>query len=451
MVYKRFSFKLYLRVILILINLIVLGFTIPNESKFFSTMVFGIILIIQLYEIIRFINISNRQLTRFLQSIHHSDLAFTNKEEALGGSFKELNQAFKEIIKEISTAKIEKEAQYQYLKLIIDHIEIGIIAIDKDSNITLFNSSALLIPGIDEFGSIEKLSYKNPELAKVIQSIEPSERKLFEYKIENKKNTLSIQASKVKVMNKELKLITFSNIASEMDQKEIDSWHKLIRTMAHEIMNSVTPISSLTETCLMLLEDDKGNQKSLTTVTDNQISSIRSGLKTIEKRSNGLFNFVNDYRKLTKIPIPEKQEFNIKSFLDNIKTLMQAEVSKSNIRLMLDVTDDELAINADSNLLEQVIINLITNSIEALSGTNNPCIYVRSFRADNDLFIEIEDNGIGIPKDITENIFIPFYTTKKTGSGIGLSLSRQIMRLHNGSITFESKPSVKTVFRLQFR
>lgn len=451
MVYKRFSFKLYLRVALILSNLIILALILTNEDRFFSSIVFGIILIFQLYEIVHFINISNRQLVRFLQAINHSDLTFTDKDNKLGESFKELNQSFREILKVISTAKLEKEAQYQYLRLIIDHIEIGIIAIDKDSNITLFNKSALLIPGIDEYSTFEKLSAKNPDLAKIIQQIEPNDRKLFEYKNSSKSITLSIQANNVKVMEKELKLITFSNIASEMEQKEIDSWHKLIRTMAHEIMNSVTPISSLTETCLMLLEDGEGNQKPLSSVTENQISSIRSGLKTIEKRSNGLYNFVNDYRKLTKIPIPEKQILSVKTFLEGINSLMQPEISKSNVLFEIAPIDEELTIFADSNLIEQVIINLITNSKEALTNTNNPTILLRAYRLENDSFIEIEDNGDGIPNDIIENIFIPFFTTKKTGSGIGLSLSRQIMKLHGGFLTFESEPSIKTIFRLQFR
>jgi len=451
MVYKRFSFKLYLRVALILINLIVLAFTITNENRFFSSIVLGIILIVQLYEIVRFVNISNYQLAKFLDAIKHSDLSLSDKNDDLGDSFRELNHTFKDILKVISTAKIEKEAQYQYLKLIIDHIETGIIAIDKESNITLFNSSALLIPGIEEYGTFEKLFHKNPDLAKTIKSIEPNERILFEYKADNKNVTLSIQASKVKVMSTELKLITFSNIALEIEQKEIDAWHKLIRTMAHEIMNSVTPISSLTETCLMLLEDEHGNQKSIYEITENHVTSIRSGLKTIEKRSDGLYNFINDYRKLTKIPTPEKQAIKLKLFLENIKNLMQSEVSKSNICLLLDPIDDELELLADSNLLEQVLINLITNSIDALKDSIDSRIVLRAYQVNSAINIEVEDNGSGISKDIVDNIFIPFYTTKKSGSGIGLSLSRQIMKLHNGSLNFESEPGVKTIFRLQFK
>ena len=451
MVYKRFSFQLYLRFLLILANLIALALILTNENRFFSTLVLSVILIIQLFEIVRFINISNRQLTRFLQAIHHSDLTFSNKEESLGDSFKELNHEFKKILKEISTAKIEKEAQYQYLKLIIDHIDIGIIAIDKNLSITLFNSSALLIPGIDEFSTYEKLSAKNPDLALIIKHIEPNEKRLFEYRIANNNITLSIQASKVKVINSELKLITFSNIASEMEQKEIESWHKLIRTMAHEIINSVTPISSLTETCLMLLEDEEGQQKPTSEINEKHITSIRTGLKTIDKRSNGLYTFVNDYRKLTKLPTPEKQAINLNSFIENVCTLMHAEVSKFGIDLIKEPIERTLTLHMDENLIEQVMINLIKNSIDALANKTNPLITLRAFTSNNYTIIEIEDNGEGIPNEIVDNIFIPFYTTKKSGSGIGLSLSRQIMKLHGGTLYFESEQRVKTVFRLQFK
>jgi len=450
MVYKRFSFQLYLRFLLILTNLIVLTLILTNENRFFSTLVLSVILIIQLYEIVRLINISNRQLARFLQAIQHSDLTFSNKEESLGESFKELNHEFMNILKEISTAKIEKEAQYQYLKLIIDHIDIGIIAIDNDLNITLFNSSALLIPGIDEFSTYEKLSAKNPDLALIIKHIEPNEKRLFEYKVSNNNITLSIQASKVKVMSNQVKLITFSNIASEMEQKEIESWHKLIRTMAHEIINSVTPISSLTETCLMLLEDEVGQQKPLSKLNENHISSIRTGLKTIDKRSNGLYNFVNDFRKLTKLPTPEKQNINLNSFIENTCVLMQAESSKFGINLIKEPIDRTLNLHVDENLIEQVMINLIKNSIDALASKNKPYIAIRAFALNNYTIIEVEDNGEGIPKEIVDNIFIPFYTTKKSGSGIGLSLSRQIMKLHGGQLTFESEPNSRTIFRLKF-
>lgn len=435
---------------LILANLVALALILTNENRFFSSLVLSLILIIQLIEIVRFINISNRQLARFLQAINHFDLTFSNKEEPLGESFKELNQEFKNILKEISTAKIEKEAQYQYLKLIIDHIDIGIIAIDNNLNITLFNSSALLIPGIDEFSTFEKLSAKNHDLALIIKEIEPNEKRLFEYKIANNNITLSIQASKVKVMNNELKLITFSNIATEMEQKEIESWHKLIRTMAHEIINSVTPISSLTETCLMLLEDENGQQKALSALNENHISSLRSGLKTIDKRSNGLYNFVNDYRKLTKLPMPEKQNINLNSFIENICVLMQAESFKYGINLIKEPIDHTLTLHIDENLIEQVMINLIKNSIDALADKTNPNITLKAFTSNNYTIIEVEDNGDGIQKEIVENIFIPFYTTKKSGSGIGLSLSRQIMKLHGGQITFESEPNSRTVFRLKF-
>ena len=451
MVYKRFSFKLYLRVVLILINLIVLALTITNESKFFSSIVSGGIILIQLFELVRFVNITNRQLAKFIDAVKHSDLTYTDKNDDLGESFTELNQAFKGILKVISSAKVEKEAQYQYLKLIINSIETGIVAIDNDSNITLFNTSAQSIPGIDEFSNYNKLVSKNPNLADLVKSIDPNEKKLFEYKDENNKITLSVQASKVRVLGKDLKIITFSNIASEIEQKEIDAWHKLIRTMAHEIMNSVTPISSLTETCLMLLENEDGKQKPIDEITEKQIASIRSGLKTIEKRSNGLYNFVNDYRKLTKIPKPEKQPINVTLFLENIQVLMQAELLKSNIKFELNIQNDDLSVFADSNQIEQVVINLVKNSIEALDTISNPRISIKAYEKSGSICIEVEDNGTGIHNDIIDNIFIPFYTTKNLGSGIGLSLSRQIMRQHGGSISFESEPRIRTIFRLLFR
>jgi nitrogen fixation/metabolism regulation signal transduction histidine kinase len=449
MVYKRFSVKLTVRVALLLVNLVVLSVSLTTESRLFTSIVATVFLVVQLYSFIRFVNFSNSQLSRFIEAVKHSDLSISKTNDELGESFGELNQSLRGILKAIAAAKLELEAQYQYLNLIINHIETGIIAIDGETIITLFNKAYLTLPGIEDCVTYDKLSHKNPELANLVKSIEPNAKILFEYKLGSSSVTLSLQASKVKVLGKDLKLITFSNIASEVEQKEVEAWHKLIQTMAHEIMNSVTPISSLTETCLMLMEDEQGNQKPLSDIDEKHLTSIYQALKTIEKRSDGLYNFVNDYRKLTRIPTPEREWLEVKPLLESICGLMQAEFEKSRVKISLNYQIISLTIYADRKLIEQVIINLLKNSIDALKDASEKLIEIQVEEVGRTILLHFTDNGEGISPENISKIFIPFFTTKQGGSGIGLSLSKQIMQLHNGNIKVAVENG-RTVFTLVF-
>ena len=254
----------------------------------------------------------------------------------------------------------------------------------------------------------------------------------------------------LKLMGSSYKLITFQNIKSEIEQKEIEAWHNLIRTLAHEIMNSVTPISSLTETSVMLLEDKLGNQKDITDITEKNITSIRTALKTIEKRSEGLLDFVGNYRKLTRLPAPQMEKISIENLLVNIKNLLNAELDKNRIDLRIISRNKDLRIFADPKLVEQVLINLVLNSIDAVEKTKSPKIQLLSYQTKNNIVIKISDNGKGIDKDKLEKIFIPFFSTKEKGTGIGLSLSKQIMKLHKGDIDVTSEKNSGTTITLSF-
>lgn len=242
---------------------------------------------------------------------------------------------------------------------------------------------------------------------------------------------------------KKYTLISLQNIHSELEEKEMEAWQKLIRVLTHEIMNSVTPISSLAGTVNKLL-NDPGK-------LDDEISDIKNAVKTIQKRSEGLIHFVENYRNLTKIPKPNFETFRVSVLTDRIYNLMKNEFAGNNIKFNTSIVPDNLTLSADSELIEQVIINLLLNAKFAIKNQQNPEISIRSYTdAGSKVIIRVEDNGPGISKEIQDKIFIPFYTTKKDGSGIGLSLSRQIMRSHFGSITVVSKEGEGTAFILRF-
>jgi two-component system nitrogen regulation sensor histidine kinase NtrY len=449
MFYKRFTFLVIIRVIFLLVNVIIISIIFGDTRLFFNQIILSLILILQVIELIRFVNHTNRELSRLFLAIRHDDFAITFKQPSLGKSFSELQTSMIEIIQAYKEVKIEREAQYHFLQMLMRQIQIGIIAV-KDEEITLINPTAEEMLQLHGPISWRLITQNNFSFIKEIEQLGDNGRKLIELKREGETKFLSVDVRTLIILDRPQKLITFQDINSEIEQKEIEAWHKLIRILTHEIMNSVTPISSLTETMQSLLQDKNGDQKELKNITTETISDIRFSLNTIQKRSDGLLNFIENYRKLTKVPQPKVERVNVKSLFGTIENLFSQELNKKNISLAIDAKDD-LTIMLDRMLIEQVMINLITNSIHALEKKNDPKIELIAFQQDKNTIIHIHDNGKGIAEKELREIFVPFFSTKKEGSGIGLSLSKQIMSLHGGTIKVKSEINSGTSFYLHFR
>jgi C4-dicarboxylate-specific signal transduction histidine kinase len=261
--------------------------------------------------------------------------------------------------------------------------------------------------------------------------------------------SLSFKAAEFRLLDRKIKLISIQNIKMELEAEELEAWQKLIRVLTHEIVNSVTPVNSLTNTIIKMFEQD-GKQLNTAELDESVIKNALEGLHSIEKRNRGLIGFVKSYRSLTRIPKPVYMAFSLDIMFRNIFALVKNELASQKIRLMMDKIPGNLLLHADEKLVEQVMINLINNAVLSLQYTKDPLIKISVHSSSHQLKIHVSDNGPGIPEDIIGNIFIPFLTTREEGSGIGLSLSRQIMRLHEGSISVKSSPSVETVFTLSF-
>ena len=451
MFYKKFTFLIVLRIALIVANVLVLSFIFGDTRLFFNHIILLVILVIQIGELIRFVNHTNRELARLFLAIRHADFSITFKELPLGKSFKELQHSMIEIIQAYKDVKIEKEAQYHFLQMLVRQLHFGIISIEDDNRITTINPTAeqlIGIPGVKNWKLVQQV---NPDFASNIDRLGDTARTLLQLEIQGETKSFAVDITSPTILDKQHKLITLQDINSEIEQKEIEAWHKLIRILTHEIMNSVTPIASLTETMQTVLEDKSGNQKKLSEIDDETIKDIRFSLKTIHKRSDGLLSFVDTYRKLTKVPKPSPAEIEVKSMLDEISQLMQAKIGNRSIELTYELTPSDLTINADPKLIEQVLINLLTNSIQAIKEGVNGEIIVRGYHENNKTVLEVTDNGKGIPERELNEIFVPFYSTKKNGSGIGLSLSKQIMGMHEGSIKVQSALGKGTSFYLTFK
>ncbi len=419
---------------------------ILDPSRLFTTIVLGLILIGQIAELLHYVNKTNRTLSNFLDAIKDKDFSVSQHIEIVDKSFSQLNQSFKNISRAIFDSKIEKEAKYHLLNLIIGKVDTGIILLDQNQKINLINDAAKQYLKKTNYQALANLKTENPDLYHFINNKKKAAKKV----IETSKRQLLVFVNPIKLMGEQYKLITFNDIKEEMEIKEVQSWQKLLRTLSHEIMNSVTPISSLSETSLLQIQHESGELKDLSEINSKSLQKIQKALSTIEKRSSNLYHFVDDFRKLAKIPIPQKSKILVKELIDSVEQLMKPGLSKNNIEFNSFIFPDDLTIYVDVNQIEQVLINLVLNAKDAVQSAKKPVIEIKSKISGNKVSIEIIDNGSGIPNEQMDKIFIPFFTTKDNGSGIGLSLSRQIMQLHGGSILVKSIPGIETIFTLQF-
>jgi nitrogen fixation/metabolism regulation signal transduction histidine kinase len=430
----------------------VLSVIFGDTRLFFNQIILFVILIIQIAELVRFVNHTNRELARLFLAIRHSDFSITFRDPPLGKSFKELQYSMMEIIQAYKDVKIEKEAQYHFLQTLVKQLQFGIISLKNESTITIINPMAEQLAGIHGAKNWKLVRQLNPEFAERIDGLGDNTRSLMQFTVNGEKKTFSVDIRTPIILDQPHKLITFQDINSEIEQKEIEAWHKLIRILTHEIMNSVTPIASLTETMQTVLEDKEGKQKQVNEIQEETIKDIRFSLKTIHKRSEGLLSFVDTYRKLTKVPQPTIESVAVREMLDEIIQLMQQHTNGiKSIEFTVDVVPPQLTVQADPKLIEQVLINLVTNSIQAINGKDIGLISLKGYEKNNRIFIEVTDNGKGIPEKELGEIFVPFFSTKKEGSGIGLSLSKQIMSLHGGTIKVSSVAGQGTSFFLSFK
>jgi two-component system, NtrC family, nitrogen regulation sensor histidine kinase NtrY len=407
-----------------------------------------VIIVGQLVELYHFISQTNRKLTRFLESVKYSDFisGFAN-DNKLGKSFRELNTAFNEVLEAFRRARTEKEEHWQYLNTIVQQVRTGIISFDPEGRVQLMNANAKRFIGKINLKNVHELADKNPSLYQALMDVQSGKSTL--YKAGNE-FLLTLHATELRIRGNTVKLVTLQNIQTELQKQELEAWQNLTRVLRHEIMNSITPISSLTSTLREILEQDLIKKEDTYELKPEGADDLREGLTTIESRSKGLIKFIDAYREYTSVPQPKLKSIRIKDLIEKVAQLLRPEFKKTSIQFTYKSDSEYLTIQADEEMIEQVLINLIKNAIESLENVPNGKIVLTGTVNENVVIIEVTDNGPGIIPEAIERIFIPFFTTKKSGSGIGLALSRQIMQMHNGSLTVKSEPDVKTTFTLNF-
>ncbi len=453
MVIHKFFINVLIRVTLIVISSIFLGIVLQylDRGYYYTLTGFIFLILLQAWLLVNTVNKTNADLEKFFSSVQDHDSSVRFQEETKSNSFRKLHDRMNHLNTVIQNVKIENERTSHFLRSLVDHVDIGLLSFDNRGKIEIYNRAAKRYLNIQQPRQLSSIEMKNDELFKIINTIRPGNEILHKITIDNLLQSVLIKATEFKFDNHEIKLVSFQDITNELDKKELDSWQKIIRVLTHEIMNSISPITSLTSVISgYFRRKDNENLVPPEKIDHHIIARTLSGLDTIEETGKGLLGFVDQYRSLTSLPKPEYSKFTIHDLFQKCKLLMESSISH-NIKISASVHPDDMALVADYAQVEQVLINLIKNAIAAVSNKKNGIIQLKAFHSEEGTLIQVEDNGVGIPGDIIEDIFIPFYTTKKNGSGIGLSLSKQIMQNHNGTISVNSAPDKGAIFTIKFQ
>ena len=392
------------------------------------------------YKILNIYRLNAKKVAYLFDSINNGDQAFTFSGKNISPDDELVNNSLNRINHILFRTKADIVQKEKYYELILNTVNAGIIVIDDKGHVHQINNEALRLLGLTVFTHVRQLSKVNAEMEKLIESVHPGEKHQISFLNERGTVNLMIRVSGMVMQEKLFRIIAINDINSELDQKEQDSWIRLTRVLTHEMMNSITPITSLSETLLKTYgEKDK---------------EIRDGLQVIQSTGTHLISFVESYRKYTHIPTPAPELFYVPEFIARMKQLAYHQYPYDNIRMEIDIQPDDLLLYADESLISQVVLNLLKNAFEAIGDNKEDgLIRIKSYVGHNEeIIIEVSNNGPVIPLEVQEHIFVPFFTTKEKGSGVGLSVSRQIMRLSGGYLTVKSVSETNdTVFSLIFQ
>ena len=445
MTYKNYEIRLLIKVLLLFAVLAGAAWLLVNKQFLYMALTTPVLLY-QMYDIYRMLKKAQDELQEFVESVHYRDFSRYFNVKQAPSELQPLRQGFNEINSTFKVISKEKETQYLYLQKILELVDTGIISFEKDTGeMNWMNETFKKMMEIPYLKTIHSLEKRDPHLYEAVIAIRPGETRMVTIAKENRQIKILLAATMFQTEGKINKVIACQNINEAIDETEAKAWQKLLSVMTHEIMNSVAPISSLAGTLK--------NRLLQTAVSDNTSDrdDLELGLETIQRRSDGLLKFAETYRNLNKITTLTLKKVFVRDLFENLHTLMQPTLEQKNIELEVILKDPGLMIEVDVNLIEQVLINLLINALEAVKEKANPRIVLSAMQEGDKTLIKVADNGVGISDELLDKIFIPFFSTKKSGSGIGLSLCKQIMLLHKGTIQIQSVEGEGSAFVLMFR
>ena len=447
--HKRFRVQVALRVAAIAVLVAGAAYLVLGMGLYLPGGLLGASAIPVAVSLVRYTEKTTRDLTRFLESVRYADFTRRFTTDGRGPIFEDLRDAFEEVTGEFRRLRAEKERQVQYLQQVVQHLGVALITYQDDGEVEIMNTAARRLLRTGPIRHVEALERVSEDLAEALRTLDSGEQAMVRVAEEDRTLQLAVRVSRFQLQGEPHGLASIQDLRNELEEKEMEAWQQLTSVLTHEIMNSVAPISSLASTASRRLQETADNGS----ITADQATDAREAVDTIERRSESLINFVDAYRSFTDIPSPEFEVIEAQELLDNVRSLLRAQIEEQELDVSVSVDPQDLTLTGDADLLDQLLINLALNALQAIEEDPTMEQGRIRFRAYVDRrsrpVVQVEDNGPGIPEDVQQKIFVPFFTTKEDGSGIGLSLSRQIMRLHGGSLSVRSEEGEGAVFTLR--
>jgi len=439
-----------IQTVMIMLTLILFTYLINISGYYAATLLVSLLLMGQCMYVYRFVSQTNNELARFFDAARHADFSQRFELKEMGAGFGELGKTFTDILQRFQESRTGQEKELRHLKAIIEHVPMPLISIHSNKSLTLWNNSVRRLFGNTHVANVSDLEQFGEEFINQLQLIRAGERRLVTFEVDDMEQQLSISATEIIIDGKQEKLLSMLDIQSELDSAQLQAWQDLVRVLTHEIMNSITPVASLAKTAVDLLDDAKNKVKEQPEIVEELIDAS-DAVQTVARRSDGLMKFVGSYRRLTRLPTPNKKLVQINELFAQVSSIATQHWDEKGIELKTSIEPSELDINSDKDMTEQLLINLLQNAEQAVSSTKNPTIAMSaSLNRRGRVVIDVADNGIGVPDEIARKIFVPFFTTKRHGSGVGLALTRQVMLAHGGSVKLEKSTSGGALLRLTF-
>ncbi|TAI47665.1 sensor histidine kinase [Flagellimonas allohymeniacidonis] len=448
MVSKNFYYQLIFRVVLIGLTALGTTFFLLRE-EFLSGGILFVLFIAQLIYLVRFFNRTNQAIAYVFQSIKNEDFTLRFPKETKIKSLNELNNSLNLLNEMVQEMYLKNEAKEKYYQEIIKQADIGILTVNPAGHIFFANPTMERLLNHNPLNHIKQLNQVDENLYLLFADLKPFDRKLVELTTEREQRQLALKCTGVVLNGEELLLVVAQDIDKELDEKETESWVRLIRVLTHEIMNTITPITSISETIAKYFQKD-GKAISSADLEESHISNTVKGLEVIKKQGGSLMDFVQSYRSLLSVPTPDRTLVKGSDLMGKIEVLMSSGNNQKAVGFTTECNPIDLEFYLDEKQISQVLINLCKNAMQSVAEMQNGKVILSAGEVNGTKFIEVVDNGPGIPPELMEEIFVPFFTTKNDGTGIGLSLSKRVMQLHGGSLKVHSIPNQETAFRLLF-
>lgn len=447
MIFKRYEWRLLIRIALLFAVMLIAAWLLVKALYMYAAITIPFLLY-QLYDLYKLLKNAQDEVKEFAESVHYRDFSRYFNVKHAPAELQPLREGFNEINSTFKLISREKETQYVYLQKILELVDTGILSYETgEGEIAWMNETFKKMLGVPYLKTIHSLAKRDENLYKEVIAVKAGENRVVKVITDKATFKILLSATAFQTDGKIFKLIAFQNVSEALDETEAQAWRKLLSVMTHEIMNSVAPISSLADTLKNRLQQSTTHLKN----NEGSVEDLELGIETIKRRSEGLLKFAETYRNLNKITTLNVKKVFVRDLFENLNHLMQPTLEQKNIELEIILKDPDITLEVDTNLIEQVLINLLVNAIDAVKEKASPRIALSAYySSDNKVMIKVADNGTGMDEEVMDKIFIPFFSTRKTGSGIGLSLCKQIMMLHKGNIQVQSINGEGSAFMLIF-